>query len=315
MRIKNAFKVLVSNFKLIYKASLVRIFFSALAILVAYLAISDHLMPIITHEATQNLIKTIGNLFTNFMNFITGGEMDTLSIKNAYQGFMDMLSGQHLQIFIASSEVFCIAFFLRVIYNMFEYAYAKVLNGFMSARSRFGFLSMLFSDFGRALAYSLLYVFISFMVEMAIIIIAIAILIGCLEYIYGFAIFLAIIFLVVALTFKRAVLSSFLPNIVVENMGVLKALAHTSPKTRKHFASLFGSYFFLNVVTYYVNVTFAIFTFLTGLAITLPVCSLYFTTVSIVDKYCCKGMRFYTEENQICSNHVADKGDSFINKM
>ncbi len=312
MRIKNAFKVLISNFKLIYKSAFARLFVTALFCAIGYFAIYDHVHPILTHELTIDLLDSFQNLL---LQFFTVEDIDTQRLVNSFNAFMEMINQNSFEIFVAASELFCIISALRILITMFEYAFGKVINGFMSARSRYGVLSNLFLNFGKAFGYAFCYVTISFIIEIAILIITTAILIGGLQIISIFAVFFAILFLATSMAFKFSIMSSFLPNIIVDGMGISKALINTSPKNRKHFASLFGSYFFLILVGFYVNVSFAAFTLFMGLAITIPVTGLYFTTVSIVDKYCCNGKRYYTDDDHIAGKDLSAQDASLTKFM
>ena len=312
MRVKNAFKVLISNFKLIYKSAFMRLICTAIFVALGYFAVYSHVEPIISNENTVNLLHATRDLF---VKFLAGEGLDTHRLPEAFSAFMDMMKQEQKNVLIAIVEVFGVLFLLRVALNTFEYAFAKIINGFMSARSHYGVLVTLCLDFGKALAYSFLYVLINFVIEIAIFIVTTAILIYGLPVISVFAIFFAILFFALTLAFKRSITSSFLPNIVVDGMEIGKALVNTSPKTRKHFASLFGSYFFIMLIVFYLNVSFAVFTFFTGLAITIPITGLYYTTLALVDKYCVNQKRFYTDDDHIAFDSVLSEHSEFTKLM
>lgn len=301
MRIKNAFRLIVSNFKLIYKSAFARFCCTAIFLFIGYFLVYEQLKPLIDHQTTKDLLRATRDLF---VKFFAGEGINTEQLPDAFDAFMKMLSQNSKEIAVATSEFVIVVLLLRIFINVFEYGFAKVINGYMSARSRYGVLTTLLLDFGRAIAFSSLSVVINFIIEVAIYIITISILISFLPLISIFAIFLAILFLTTALAFKFSITSSFLPNIVVDNTPVIKALANTAPKNYTHFASLFGSYFFLILITFYVNVTFAVSTFFMGLTISLPITGLFFTTLSLVDKYHIDNKLFYTD-----GDHVEGKRD------
>ena len=297
MRVKNAFKVLLSNFGLIYKAAFARFICTAIFVLCGYLLLNKNLYPIITAEESKNLVYAVRDVF---IKFFAGEGINTHAIPEAFNAFMAMLSGENAgNLFMIITETLATLFILRVAYQTGEYAFGKIINGYMSARTHFGFITTLLFDFGRALAYAVIYVLISLILETAIIVITIAILINTIEVISIGALLISIFFLVISSTFKYCLLSSFLPNMVTGKMGIIKALSRTVPHTKKHFSSLFGSYFFMIILFFYLNVTIMVFTFFMGLILTLPLTSLYYTTVSLVDYYHVKGKKYYADDDHI----------------
>lgn len=297
MRVQNAFRVLLSNFKLIYKASFARFVCTAVFCVIGYLLLYKNLLPIITAEESVKLVHSIRDIF---VRFFAGEGIDTHGIPNAYRAFMAMIANENAtNVFLIVTETLLTLFLLRVAYQVGEYAFGKIMSGFMSARTRFGFVTTLFFDFGKALAYAVLYVLISLILEMAILVIAIALVVNTIEAISIGAIFIALVFFVMANAFKYTILSSFMPNIVAGKMSVMKALGNTFPRTRKHFSSLYGSYFFMMILFFYLNVTFLVFTFFMGLIITLPLTNLYYTAISLADYYHVNGKKYYVDEDHI----------------
>lgn len=297
MRVQNAFKVLLSNFKLIYKAAFARFICTALFFFVGYLLLYKNLQPIITAEESVKLVHSIRDVF---VRFFAGEGIDTHGIPRAYNAFMGMIANENAtNVFLIVTQTLTILFLLRVACQVGEYAFGKIINGFMSARTRFGFITTLFFDFGRALAYAVIYVLISLILEIAILLISVALVVNTIESISIGAIFIALVFFVMSNAFKYTLLSSFLPNIVTGKMSIIKALGSTIPHTRKHFSSLYGSYFFMMILFFYLNATFLVFTFFMGLIITLPLTNLYYTTISLVDYYHVNGKKYYADENQI----------------
>ena len=95
-----------------------------------------------------------------------------------------------------------------------------------------------------------------------------------------------------------------MPSMINGGPGIGKALATCAP-ARKQTGELMGTYAFLIMACFYLNVSVAVFTFLSGLFVTLPFTALCFNCVAFVDYYVRKGKKFYVAYDTV----VAPDGD------
>jgi hypothetical protein len=89
-----------------------------------------------------------------------------------------------------------------------------------------------------------------------------------------------------------------MPSMITDKKSVGKALKHTFTKREKFFAMV-GNYAFVVMISFYLNVSVAVFTFGAGLIVTLPLTSIFTVIVSFVDHYQIEGKKYYVSGEEV----------------
>ncbi|MBQ7407997.1 MAG: hypothetical protein IJW13_01810 [Clostridia bacterium] len=291
MRIRNAFRILISNASVIYKAALFRLITASVAVLIIYFTLYNDLLHLFQSDQAHALWDAIIHIFTDF---VKGYGIDIDELPTAFEGFIAMLRSNVSIFTVVGIKTSACIFFYNVILRMGNYAVSSLYSGYMSAGTKFSLIPTLFANLGKAFLYAIIIVPIVMLFD------TLVILLGALIGVYGirlisiFAIILSLIFIIFAISFKFTVFSFFLPNMVVENQSVGQAFVNTF-KNRSNLKGLLTSYSFLVMLIFYVNVSVAVFTLGAGLVVSLPITTIMTLLVSLCDYYNHTGKKYYVD--------------------
>lgn len=277
---------------------LYRVICTAVFVLIAYFAVLSGLKPVFQSAQFVDLKDSATKLVTDFLSGRGVGDANEFSL--AFESFLQMLSAERANLFSVLFGAFGLVLLLRFFYALGDYAFAVAVDGFMSSMNKTGFFTALLPSLGKAALYALVLTLISVVSECVILFISVAIVAYSIQYVSVLAIILSAAFLVFGFTLKYSFLSPVLPSIVCDGLSVFKALKRCVRKG-KDFASLLGSYSFLLLLFFYVNMSFGVFTLYMGLIVSLPLTSFYFICVSMTDEYIVKHKSYYVDYNVVVS--------------
>ena len=297
MRIKNAFKILLANVGTLYKVVLYRAICTAVFALIAYFAVLSELKPLFEASETVELRKAIDSLLTAFLS---GRGIDTGTLRPAFDSFASMLSQKRDLFTWVILETFGLLCLLRFFFQCGDYAFASMMNGFMSTLNCSAFFPAFFSEPGKAAAYAAITTVVFTVSDILIFGVAILFVVYTLSYISVFAIILSVAILVFGYTLRYTLMSAFLPGIVCGKKGVWSAFTHSAPKG-KNTGALLASYAFLLLLFFYINMSFGLFTLYIGLIVSLPLTAIYFVLMSLTDYYIVTGRSYYVDFDSVVS--------------
>ena len=295
MRLKNAFKILFANINFMYKAIIYRLICTALIVAVGYFVVFPELMPVIGSAETQALLDAVRTLLSDF---ITGKGIAADSLQPAFVAFVKILNENMSGLFAVGMEFGALLIVLKILNGLGDYAFAVLYDGYMSSMAQFGFISALLGNLGKGLLYSLVYSLISVVLENLILTISVLIVVFGLEILSVFAIIISLVFLVFGFALKYALLSRLMPNMVSGKKKLGKAFGKVLPD-KLNFTALLGTYAFMILLFYFINASFGILTLYVGLFVSVPLTSLVFVCVALVDYYMAEGKSFYVDYNAV----------------
>jgi len=297
MRIKNAFRILLSNVSTLYKIVLYRFVCFAVFALIGYFAVLSDLRPLIYAEETLALRDAIVSLL---QRFLSGNGLETELLRPAFDAYVKMIIAERQSLIWVVSETGLLILVLRFMYECGDYAFAALLDGFMSSMNKPLFLPTYFSKPGQTALYALISTVINVAADCVIFTAATGICVYTLSYISVFAIIISVAVLVFGLSLKHSLLSAFLPNIVCGKKSVGRAFINSAPSER-NFSTLLGGYSFMLLVCFYINMSFGMFTLYVGLIVSIPLTSLLFTAIRLVDYYIVNGRSYYVDYDTVVS--------------
>lgn len=311
MRIKNAFRVMSGNAIVIYKAIFFRLIVVSVIGVIGFFSLRDVLKSILTAPESKNLWNAFVSLF---LDPIKGQKIDGNKLSEAFEAFRTMLKGQTAILNIAFIGTVALIIIYNIIIKMGDYGFAYLYTQFMSAQSHYGLCSTLILHFGKAFLYAIIMVPITLLYDGLILSASIFAVVSGVRYLSVFAVILTLIFMVFAFSFKYTVLSHFLPRIVVENESVGGALLKLF-SGRFDFKNLLGSYSFMVMIAYYVNISACIFTLGAGLFVTLPITALFNLLIAIVDFYNSSGKKFYVDRETVIAPEILNENKDLMKYM
>ncbi len=311
MRIKNAFKILIGNSSVIYKSMMFKLITGSIISLISYFIIANDIGHLLH---TQEVLDFWSAILTTFSGFIKGEGFNTELLPTAFDAVIAMLQKNALEIFIALLKIGFFLFLLNVIERMGNYAIGVLTNAYMSALTKYSMVAILIANFGKALLYSIIIVPVVMLFDGIVLTLGILIAVYGLRLISIFAIVLGIMFIVLALSCKFTILTRFLPLIVTEKMSMGKAF-RSCFKKREGFIHMVGNYAFVIMLSFYLNVSVAVFTLGVGLIISIPLTSLFVVLVGFVDHYQLSGRRYYVSAEEIVTPRQMRKHADLLKYM
>ncbi|MBR3864092.1 MAG: hypothetical protein IKJ19_03110 [Clostridia bacterium] len=301
MRLKNAFKILISNSGVVYKAIVLRLLTISVIALISYFVVSPLLKPVFTCDDFQQgwtaIVESLRTLFKDFVSLA-----DTNASAKALKESFDQLINHFITEKDALIKAFIGAglfiFLVNLVERVGNYAIAFLYDGYMSALTKFSIVATLLANLGKAFLYSIITVPIVMIVDSIVFALAGLIVFYGLQVISIFAIILAVIFVILGLSFKLTLISRFLPNIIVAKKSIGRAFIDTFTN-RKHLNKLLGSYVFMLMISFYLNVSVAAFTLGVGLFVSLPLCGNMNILIALVDYYNEHGKKYYTSSDNV----------------
>ncbi len=311
MHIKNAFKILISNSTVIYRSTFFKLIMTSIIALISYFVISSDLGYLFNSIEVHDFWNAI---LTTLTNFIKGDGLDTELLPKAFESLVEMLKTNSTEIFFVLIKVGLFIFLLNLVERMCNFAIGFLAEGYMSALTKYSLVASLFLNFGKAVLYSLIIVPIAIIFDTLVLTIAIMLAVYGLRVISIFAIIIAIIFVVLALSCKFTIFSTFLPSIVSGQKTVGESFVNCFKK-RKTFMAMLGNYSFAVMISFYLNVSVAVFTLGVGLIISLPMTSLFTVLLNFVDYYHLEGKRYYVNAEEVITPKQLQKNAELLKYM
>jgi len=295
MIFKDSFKVLISNFSLVWKSGLYKLLVTAF---VVFLSVG-FLRPIVADLTSAGFFTNISLLAKEGI-FTSGLNTTSERVFGLAKIFVDevFVLGHSLNlVMLTLFYVIILPFF----FNLSKVAEAEVLYGSMSSNSNFGYIASYIRNLFKAIKLSMFKLLFSIpftaLCVLAVVLVSkFTTLNIILAMFLAFLIFLA---LVVVFSLLKVLQSCFEPATILQDFGPVRSLKHGFKAVMRKIGGILSSNFVLVVLTLGVNVFIGLYTFGVGLIITLPACMVLYTIMSMVSYYYAMGMNFYCDPNHI----------------
>lgn len=311
MRITNAFKILINNSSVIYKSMFFKLIVASILCLIGYFIIANDVGYLVNSPQVHDFWNAI---LTTFNEFIKGNGVNTQLLPQAFDAIKIMIRENAKELLTALLKVGGFVFLLNLVERMCNYAVGVLTNDYMSALSKFSLVTRLFANFAKALLYSLIIVPLAMIFDAIVFALAILIVVEGIKVISIFAIIISIMFVVLALSCKFALFSTFMPKIVDGKTTIGKAFIECF-SLREKFFHMVGSYAFAIMISFYLNVSVAVFTLGVGLIISIPLTSVFIVLINFVDYYQLEGKRYYVSGEQVVTPRQMRKNAELVKYM
>ena len=295
MALRNAFRLLGTNFSLVWKNLSYKLIVFAVfgGIMVAF---GLHIVETLKSAGFFNdLSEFWSNMFA----------MSTLEFNIA---LVDLLnSGADIVISnLASLSLnliaICVAFiFLCVFVNMAQLPMTDVIKGHMSSLTKFGFCGAYLRNFWNSLKQGI----VLFLVKLpfwAIIVVSGYYVLNLMTLSSIWAILSPMLFALIAIiviSIQNTVFACFTPCLALHNCGVFKALNMGGKTVSKRFYRTWSNNIVFVVFAFVINFVCARYTYGVSLLVTLPATIVMNTIFNLVVYYESQGMRYYIDSNTI----------------
>ena len=308
MRFLNSIRLLVENFKNVYKLLLYKLIISLVAIALCCAFVLPELTALFRSVEIQTFLTDCKNLFKVVIS-LNGDALP--AVKEAILGdsgslylAIGVVASQTSRIFL--TFVGCVAVFLvkRFVETLGYFTIGRLMDDKMGTYAETPFLSAYIANLGKASSYSIVYVPVAFAFDIvcaAVVILSIATLP------LGIALFLSMTFIVAAQAFKMTIVGKWMPSMTTDNKTLDDSLYSDNKRERQQVMKTYATY----VVTMYfvviVNVIAMFATFGSALIITMPASYILFICLQYVNYYTVRGRKYFITYEKIATNQ--DYGD------
>lgn len=307
MLFRNSIRLLMENFKGVYKILLYKMIVSLVAGALFAAMILPELIEIVNSAETQALWLDIKSLFTAFFTADGGGleaaKTSIFGLDGTLNSVIKLVLSKMTAIILTA--VGCIVVYLvkRFVETLCYFAVGSGLNDKMSAYAETPFTASYVQNLGKASRYALVYVPSVFLIDA----LTISFILFILTNLNVFpALFLSMTLLVVMQAAKLTFTGLWMPSMTADGKPLKQSFAYDKTE-RKQLSKIFSTY----VVTVYavviLNVIAAVCTFGSALLISVPASYMLFICVQYVNYYTIKGKKYFITYDRIAKN--PDRGD------
>ncbi len=295
MSFKNAVKMLLSKFYLVWTVLAYLIVFGVILILASL----PFLIPLISQIKSAG----IGNLYHElYVSIVTAQSVDVIfeNAKLVIQGMRDLFAVNSYSKFnVIMLFVFVLGFIYRFVVGLYELPLYKVIDAHMSSNAKLGFFNNFVGNLGKSARFVLakmLYT-VPFDVIISGIITLLLELYG-LKYASIIIPFAIMLITFILYTLRFSIMSMWLPHVVAGN-GIFESFVFSARRCFSNFGSVFSSFLVAFILIILINVPIALFTFGAGLLLSVPVSVFFLNVLGMVLYYGKNNKRYYLDAETI----------------
>ncbi len=309
MRFRNSLKLLMENFKQVYKLLFSKFVISLIAVALCCSFVLPELSQIFNDEATKTLLSDVSSFIHAFFS-ANGADMEILKTKIIEEGgslerLLEVIASRRTELWLTIIGVALVYLIRRFAETVCHYAAGSVLNDKMSTYADTPFWSSMIANLGKASVYALVYVPIVFVCDVLTLFIVYFVMSA---FSVLTALFLSMTLVVVCQSLKLTLTGRWMPAMDVDGKGIGRALICESKTERKQQLKMFSVYLVCVYLVVVVNVLGALATFGSALLITVPASYFLFICVQYVGYYTVQGKKYFLTFENIEQN--PDRGDS-----
>ena len=308
MLFRNSLRLLMENFKNVYKILLYKLIVGIVASALCVAMILPQLLELLHSAPMQDLIAGVQSFFTALLSAnaeqLGVVKEQLFSDNGALHRFADLLLSRTTGIVLATVGCLVVYLIKRFADTLCYFALGGVLSDRMSTYTETPLATAYIKNVGKACRYALLYVPVAFAFE------AVALVLCYLAIrfvsILG-ALFISVTVMVFAQALKFTFTGRWMPAMITDGLRLRDSLRYKDKTERKQRAKMFSTYLVSVYGVVIVNVMAAICTFGSALIITIPASYFLFICEQFTHYYTIKGKKYFITYERIASN--PDRGD------
>lgn len=309
MRFLNSFRLLMENFRLVYKLLLYKLIIALVASALCCAFLLPELINFWHSAEVQTLLsdgKSFAIAFLDLSNEgMTNAKEAIVGESGSLRALGTLVSSRKLEIILTCVGLMVVYLIQRFAETLCHFTTGSMLNDKMATYAETPFSTSSVANLGKATAYTFLYVPVSFVFDVALIS-AVYVLIRFLPIFAG--LFFGITLFVVGQAYKLTLTANWMPAMTTDNKPLREAIRRGSKEERKQGIRAFSSYIVSVYAVIILNVLAAVCTFGSALLITVPSSYFLFICQQYVHYYTVKGKKYFITYERIATN--PDRGDS-----
>ncbi len=309
MRFRNSFRLLMENFKHVYKLLGAKLIISLIAVALCSSFVLPEVMGIWKSTEVQELIADGKQLLKAFLS-ANAGVMEEVKDRIFSKGgrlsdVTALLSDKAWEISMTVLGCAVVYLLKRYVETVCHFTTGSMLNDKMASYADSGYWATFVANLGKASVYSLVYVPLIFLFDVLILLVVW----GIMSFApILMALFIAMTAVVLLQAFKLTITNHWMPAMTVDGKGIAQAIRFGDRRERKQCFKTFSGYLVAVYFIVVVNVIVALCTFGSGLLITIPASYFFLICMQYVNYYTIKGKKYFLTFDNIATN--PDHGDS-----
>lgn len=316
MRFRNAFRLLIENFSNVYKVLLYKLLVILVAGALSAAIIVPNLVEIFGSTEWQTLFEDV----KEFLKALVSANADRLQELNgeftgangAVANFLRFVKDMIPRLAFALLGVVLVYILKRFADTICYFAVGTVLDDRMSTYAKTPFSDALIRDLGRACVYSIVYILIVFVVDVAMLALCYFLFFYLLSFLNFFvSVFLSVTFIVGCEALKLSFTSFWMPAVVTDKMPMKQAMKQYGRMTKDQKRKMFSTYLVAMYLVLIVNVLCAIATVGSALLLTVPGSYFFLIAMQFVNYYTFTGRKYFLSYERIAHNPGPDERELY----
>ncbi len=315
MRFRNSVRLLLNNFKSTYVILLFRLVVFLITGSLAAVILAANIGPFLESPEADAFVTALEDIVATFFNSPDFSSFDAY-FREAMDALVQAIGGifafmnRHLAEIVFS----CIGLILLYLVNSFLnglalFAFGDILNDKMSQFTETPFFAGFLRNIGPAALYQVVYVPISFAYDVLVLVVCYLVFFRLFVFLPVFlALFFGATFIIAMHAVKLALISDWMPSIIVGSKKLTQAMRESFRMGRKQFAANFSNYLVAVYCIVAINVVFALTTFFSALLITVPASYIFVICLQFVGYYSANGKRYFLSCTNICDPENPEGG-------
>lgn len=309
MLFRNSLRVLMENFKNVYKLLLYKIVIGVIAAALCCAMILPSLTEILQSEPVHNLQSALGEFFSALFAAHTAelelARAALLGENGALKQVADLLLSRTTEIVLTFIGCGVVWLLQRFADSLCYFAVGSVINDKMEKYATTRLSLSYVSNIKKATMFSLAYVPVSFLFDL----ISAGLAFVFLSYLpLLLALFLTVSSVVLLQSLKLTFTGRWMPAMTADNASLRAAISCTDQVEIRQKAKLFSNYLVATYAILILNVAAGLFTIGSALLITIPASYLFLICTQYVHYFTVKGKKYFLTFDRIVKN--PDRGDS-----
>ncbi len=309
MRFRNSLRLLMENFKHVFKLLWAKLIIGVVALALCSAFVLPELFNTWNSAPVQTLLENAKTFFTTLFS-ADSAEMEAIKETIFGKGgslsqVVKLLSSMTLEIVLIVIGCALVYLLKRFVETICHFTTGSMLNDKMATYAETSYSTAFVANLGKAAAYSAVYVPLIFLYDVALLLIVW----GILSFLPILpALFLGSTAVVLLQALKLTVTSSWLPAMTVDGMTIGKAMRARTKEEKKQWGKVFANYFVSVYLIVVLNVVAAVCSFGSALLISVPASYFFLICMQYVNYYTVQGKKYFLTYEQIATN--PDHGDS-----
>ena len=308
MRFRNSIRLLIENFKNIYRLLLYKLAITLIASALCCAFVLPEIIEIVQSEAVQALWKDVTEFTKAFLAFNTEllaeCKNSIVGAEGTLHGAIAYISSQTTGIIFTALGCLLVYLVKRFVDTLGYFSTGSILNDKMTTYAETSFFTAYVANLGKASVYSAVYVFAGFLYDV--------LMLACCYCLLAFtpllpALFFSMTLIVVMQALKLTYTGLWMPAMTADGLTFRDMLKQKDEKEQKQRLKNFSTYVVDIYIIVIINAMAALFTFGSALLITIPTSYMLLLCQQYVNYYTFKGRKYFITYDGIQDN--PDYGD------